>query len=161
MSRNFWLMKTEPATFSFGDLMAKPQRTDRWEGVRNYLARNLMRDKFAAGDQVFIYHSSIAEPAVAGIAEVVGPAYPDQTALDPASPYFDPKSEIAGQSRWVCVDVKAKSRFLEAISLKRLRQEAALADMALLRPGQRLSVQPVRAEEWHYICALGFPEILD
>lgn len=154
MSKKYWLMKTEPDTYSFENLAAMPEGRDRWEGVRNYLARNMMRDDFQLGDAVFIYHSSTAEPGIVGIAEVVRTAYPDPSALDPASPYFDPKSLALGSSRWVMVDVAARKRFKQLISLKRLRGEAALKDMALLRPGQRLSIQIVTPEEWSYILTL-------
>ena len=147
-------MKTEPETYSFADLLSKPGRTDGWEGVRNYQARNLMRDEFSYGDEVFIYHSSTAEPCIVGVARVVRTAYPDQTALNPKSDYFDPKSQALGASRWVAVEVQAIKRFHEPVSLKRLRAEASLASMALLRPGQRLSIQPVSEGEWRYICSL-------
>lgn len=154
MSKNYWLMKTEPETYSFEHLVSKPGRIDRWEGVRNYQARNMMRDLFQCGDLVFVYHSSTAEPGIVGIAEIVRSAYPDPTALDPESAYFDAKSLAVGASRWVMVDVKAQSRFEQTISLKRLRGIESLAGMALLRPGQRLSVQPVTAEEWQTIVAM-------
>lgn len=151
-------MKTEPETFSFADLLSRPHQTEPWNGVRNYQARNFMRDQFRLGDEVFIYHSSTAEPAIMGIATVVREAYPDPTALDPKSPYCDPKSLQTGESRWVMVDVRAKARFLEPVTLKSLRLEKELADMALLRPGQRLSIQPVTEAEWDHVVALGKPQ---
>ncbi|MCX6129014.1 MAG: EVE domain-containing protein, partial [Proteobacteria bacterium] len=135
MTTKYWLMKTEPETYSWQDLVAKPQHCDRWEGVRNYQARNFMRDEFAKGQEVFIYHSSTREPAIVGIARVAREAYPDLTALDDKSPYFDLKSVHAAQSRWVTVDVQATQVFAEPISLKRLRLEKDLQNMALLQRG--------------------------
>jgi predicted RNA-binding protein with PUA-like domain len=134
--------------------MSRPERTDRWEGVRNYQARNFMRDLFSLGDEVFIYHSSTAEPGIVGMARVVKTAYPDPTALDPESPYFDPVSAKAGASRWVMVDVQATHRCVKLVSLRELKQKPDLAQMALLRPGQRLSIQPVLAAEWNQILEL-------
>lgn len=154
MTSPHWLMKTEPDTFSFDDLVRKPNRTDRWDGVRNYQARNFMRDSFRLGQEVFIYHSSTGEPGIVGIAEVVREAYPDTTALDKKSPYFDEKSLKDGASRWCVVDVKATARFAETISLKKIKSEARLKGMALVQPGQRLSIQPVSKQEWAYICSL-------
>ncbi len=156
MQKKYWLMKTEAETFSFDDLVSRPSRTDRWEGVRNYQARNFMRDGFAQNDEVFIYHSSSAEPAIVGVAKVLGPGYPDPTALDSRSPYFDPKSKVLGESRWVMVDVQATGRFEAPITLSQLREDsaAALNDLPLLRPGQRLSIQPVSEKAWLYICGL-------
>ena len=109
--KNYWLMKTEPDAFSFDDLINSKNRTDCWDSIRNYQARNMMRDEFKKGDLVFIYHSRIADPAIVGIAQVTKEAYPDHTALDPNEKYFDPKSEKLGESRWVMVDVQAKKYF--------------------------------------------------
>jgi predicted RNA-binding protein with PUA-like domain len=147
-------MKTEPETFAWQDLVTRPQRRESWEGVRNYQARNFMRDDFVEDQQVFIYHSSTAEPAIVGIARVVKAAHPDPTALLPDSPYFDPKSAKAGASRWVMVDVEALATFEPAITLKRLREEPSLAGMALLQRGQRLSIQPIEKDEWEAICQM-------
>ena len=152
---SYWLMKTEPDKFSFEDLIACPKKTDHWDGIRNYQARNLMRDQFKKGDLVFIYHSRIKKPAVVGVAQVVKEAYPDHTALDESGEYFDPKSLEAGASRWVMVDVKAKERFSEAVTLEKIRQLPALGKMALVQKGQRLSIQPVTAKEWQTIYKLG------
>ncbi len=124
-SELYWLMKTEPDTFSFEDLLKRPQRTESWEGVRNYQARNFMRDHFKLGHSCFIYHSSVGEPAIVGVAKVVREAYPDPTALNPKSKYFDEKSKAKGESRWCMVDVKAYAQFAEPISLKRLKTEKA------------------------------------
>lgn len=156
-----WLMKTEPETFSFADLLSRHERTEPWNGVRNYQARNFMRDQFRLGDEVFIYHSSTAEPAVMGVAEVVREAYPDPTALDPKSPYYDEKSHESGASRWVMVDVRAKARFATPVTLKAMREEKTLAGMALLKPGQRLSIQPVTEAEWKRIVTMGQPQTID
>jgi predicted RNA-binding protein with PUA-like domain len=145
-------MKTEPETFSWQDLLKRPGRRESWDGVRNYQARNFMRDEFAEGQEVFIYHSSTGEPAIVGVARVVRAAYPDPTALLPESPYFDPKSAEDGKSRWVMVDVEAISSFAEPITLKALREHPQLGSMALLQRGQRLSIQPVQPEEWKIIC---------
>jgi predicted RNA-binding protein with PUA-like domain len=149
-----WLMKTEPEVFGFDDLIKRPNKTESWEGVRNYTARNFMRDQFQAGQTVFIYHSRVAEPAIVGVAEVVRGPYPDPTALDPKARYFDEKSLKIGESRWVMVDVKALSRFQEPITLAQMKADPKLRGMAVVMPGQRLSIQPVTAEEWDYICGL-------
>jgi predicted RNA-binding protein with PUA-like domain len=156
-SPRFWLLKTEPVTFSFDDLVAAPQRTSSWEGVRNYQARNLMRDEFRRGDQCFIYHSSCAEPGIIGLAEVVREAYPDHTALDPASPYFDEKSAQAGESRWCMVAVQAKARFAAPVYLSAMRTQPDLAGMMVLQRGARLSVQPVSAAHAALILKAGKP----
>jgi predicted RNA-binding protein with PUA-like domain len=150
----YWLMKTEPDTFGFEDLLKRPGKTEGWEGVRNYQARNFMRDQFKIGQSVFIYHSRVEEPAIIGIAEVVKEAYPDKTALDPKSDYFDEKSLKTGESRWCMVDVKAVARFKQPITLKRLKSDEKLSDMALVKPGQRLSIQPLTPNEWNYVCSL-------
>lgn len=144
-------MKTEPELFSFDDLVSSPGRRDSWDGIRNYQARNLMRDDVRKGDLVFIYHSRIPEPAIVGIAEIVKGAYPDPSALDPQSKYFDAKSEAEGQSRWLMVDIKAKSRLKSPMTLAQMRTMEPLQSMFLLQKGQRLSVQPVSDEEWCYI----------
>lgn len=154
MAVKYWLMKTEPETFSWQDLLQRPGRRESWDGVRNYQARNFMRDEFAEGQDVFIYHSSTAEPGIVGVARVARAAYPDPTALQPDSPYFDPKSAADGKSRWVMVDVEARAAFAEPIPLKILREHPGLQNMALLQRGQRLSIQPVRPEEWKTICGL-------
>lgn len=151
-------MKTEPDTFSIEDLIRAPKRTTSWEGVRNYQARNLMRDEFKLGDEVFIYHSSCEVPGVVGTAKVVREAHPDLTALDPRSEYFDEKSKAAGESRWMMVAVQALTRFAQPVSLAQLRETKGLEDMMVLKRGARLSVQPVSAKEWAIITKLGRPE---
>lgn len=151
----YWLMKTEPNVFAFEDFLKHPHHRAGWEGVRNYQARNFMRDKFRLSDEVLIYHSSCAEPGVVGMARVVREAYPDVTALDAKSPYFDPKSQEMGQSRWVMVDLEASAFFQHPITLKEIRQAKGLKDMLLVKPGQRLSIQPVAPPEWHQILKMG------
>ncbi|MDE2299294.1 MAG: EVE domain-containing protein [Burkholderiales bacterium] len=147
-----WLMKSEPTECSIDDLASAPAQTVPWVGVRNYQARNFMRDEMRVGDGVLFYHSSCAEPGVAGLAEVVRPAYPDATQFDPHSPYFDPKSSPAAP-RWVHVDVKLvrKTRLL---ALSEMRATPALASMQLLKRGNRLSITPVSAAEWRAVLAL-------
>jgi predicted RNA-binding protein with PUA-like domain len=157
---NHWLMKTEPDTFSFDDLVRSPRRTTSWEGVRNYQARNLMRDRMRVGDQVFIYHSSCEEPGIVGTAEVVRLAHPDLAALDPKSPYFDERSAAAGESRWWMVDVRATARFKRPVLLSAIRAEPKLAGMMVIKRGARLSVQPVAPAEWAVIVRAGQPEEL-
>jgi predicted RNA-binding protein with PUA-like domain len=147
-------MKTEPGVFSYADLERAPGRTSGWEGVRNYQARNFMRDQMKRGDMVFIYHSSTDEPAVVGIATVTRESYPDPTAFDRSDPYFDPQSD-PGAPRWMQVDVKAVRPLARPVTLAALRNTSSLQSMGLLRKGNRLSVQPVRAEEWRAICDLG------
>ena len=150
----YWLMKTEPDVFSWSDLEQMPSQTTKWEGVRNYQARNLMRDEFRMGDRVFFYHSRQESPGIVGIAQVVRQAYPDSTALDSSSPYCDQKSIRDGVSRWVMVDIKLFKAFTHTITLKALKSNPELEGMLLLRPGQRLSVQPVSEKEWQIICRM-------
>lgn len=152
---NYWLVKTEPDMFSWTDLMEAKNQTASWDGVRNYQARNFMRDQFRLGDRVFFYHSRVEIPGIVGIAEVVKEGYPDHTALDPKSKYSDAKSIRDGASRWVMVDLKATKKFPNPISLNELKNVVALKDMLLVQPGQRLSVQPVSEKHWHLICEMG------
>ena len=152
----YWLMKSEPDEVSFADLAAAPGRTLAWFGVRNYQARNFMRDQMAVGDGVLFYHSSCAEPGIAGIARVASAAYPDASQFDPASPYYDPKATPA-EPRWTSVDVEAVCA-VPLLSLKHLRTIDALAGMRLLAKGSRLSVMPVAPGEWATIMGvLGLP----
>lgn len=148
---NYWLMKSEPDEVSFDDVMAAPGRTVAWFGVRNYQARNFMRDQMRIGDGVLFYHSSCAVPGVAGVAEVVSMAYPDASQFDPKGCYFDPKA-TAETPRWVSVDVKgiAAGRYLP---LAQMRTMAALEEMVLLQKGSRLSVSPVSAGQWRAVLA--------
>ncbi|WP_426190092.1 EVE domain-containing protein [Massilia sp. DWR3-1-1] len=147
----YWLMKSEPDELSFDDLLAAPDRTLAWCGVRNYQARNFMRDQMNVGDGVLFYHSSCAVPGVAGLAEVASVAYPDASQFDPASPYFDPKASPA-TPRWVSRDIRALERG-RLVPLTALRAMASLEAMVLLQKGSRLSVSPVSAPEWHAVVA--------
>jgi predicted RNA-binding protein with PUA-like domain len=150
---NYWLMKSEPDTFSITDLEQRPQQTEPWNGVRNYQARNMMRDTMQLGDLIFFYHSNCAEPGIVGIMEVVKTGYPDDTAFDPDSPYFDPKSSAA-TARWFMVDVKFVRRFSRTISLKELKTKTELIDFTLLKQGNRLSIMPVEQTQWDFILTL-------
>jgi predicted RNA-binding protein with PUA-like domain len=152
---NHWLLKSEPDVFGIDDLARAPKRTTGWEGVRNYQARNMLRDDFRKGDRGFFYHSSCAVPGVAGIVKVVRAAYPDPTQFDPKSEYHDPAS-TRESPRWFCVDVRLEMRFEPVITLPELREHAsgALRDMIILKRGNRLSVTPVSAAEWRCIVAL-------
>lgn len=148
----YWLMKSEPDEVSIDDALAAPERTVAWTGVRNYQARNFMRDGMQVGDGVLFYHSSCPQPGIAGIARVASASKVDPTQFDSASPYFD-KASKAEQPRWLLVDVQAirKTRLL---ALPELRSVPALADMTLLRKGNRLSITPVTETEWAAIEAL-------
>ena len=148
----YWLMKSEPGEASIDDLARAPAHTLPWTGVRNYQARNFMRDDMRAGDGVLFYHSSCAEPGVAGLAQVVGRPYADPTQLDPQSVYFDPKATHAAP-RWMLVDVKLV-RKTPLLSLARMRRAPQLASMRVLQRGNRLSITPVTADEWRAVLAL-------
>lgn len=150
----YWLLKSDPDVFGFEDLVKAPKRTTSWEGVRNYQARNLMRDNMKVGDRAFIYHSQLAEPCILGIATIVRTAYPDTTALQRGHRYFDEKAASKGETPWVMVDVQATHRFIEPITRTQLKAEKKLQKMVLLQKGSRLSVQPVTAIEFDHICAL-------
>lgn len=147
---NYWLMKSEPSCFSIDDLRTASNQITAWDGVRNYQARNFMRDDMAIGDQVFFYHSNTNPPGIVGIAEVVSEAYPDHTALDPNSEHPDAKS-TPENPRWFMVDIRFKEKFSHILSLDYLRQHSELKNMPLLRKGNRLSVMPVGQEEWRFI----------
>ena len=149
-----WLVKSEPGVFSFADLLAAPGQTTAWDGVRNYQARNFMRDDMRIGDLVLFHHSNADPAGVAGVAEVVSAAYPDPTALDPADPNFDPKSRAEAPT-WMMVDLRAVEAFASLVPLDVLRATPALVGMELLRRGSRLSVQPVTSEEFAAVLALG------
>jgi predicted RNA-binding protein with PUA-like domain len=145
----YWLMKSEPDEFSIDDLVRSMRQETAWFGVRNYQARNFMRDGMKVGDRAFFYHSSCPEPGIAGIVEVSAPAHPDATQFDPESPYHDLKS-TRDNPRWVGVDVRlvAKTRL---VPLAELRAHSALAEMVILRRGNRLSITPVTAAEWKVV----------
>jgi predicted RNA-binding protein with PUA-like domain len=146
---NYWLMKSEPEECSIDDALAAPKHTVPWTGVRNYQARNFMRDQMKPGDGVLFYHSSCAEPGIAGLAEVAGTAYPDPTQFDRRSKYYDAASKREAP-RWLLVDIKAR-RKTRLIPIGELRSYQQLADMAVLRRGNRLSITPVSADEWNFI----------
>jgi predicted RNA-binding protein with PUA-like domain len=149
----FWLMKSEPAVFSFDDLKAAPKRTTLWEGVRNYQARNFMRDEMGRGDGVLFYHSNCAEPGIVGLAEIASDrAYPDPTQFDPASPYFDPKA-TRDKPRWLVVDVRYKKRLPRPLTLAAIKAHPRLCDMLVARRGMRLSIQPVAENHYRTILA--------
>ena len=145
----YWLMKSEPADCSIDDLANLPNQTVAWYGVRNYQARNFMRDAMRVGDGVLFYHSSCPEPGIAGLAEVASAAYDDPTQFDRKSPYYDAKSK-RDAPRWQCVDVRALKK-TRLVPLAELHQHATLARMPALRPGNRLSITPVSAAEWRFI----------
>jgi predicted RNA-binding protein with PUA-like domain len=150
-----WLLKTEPDTFGIDDLEGSPRKTTSWEGVRNYQARNMLRDDFARGDLAFLYHSSCEVPAIVGIVEVTRAGYPDATAWDRASEYYDAKSP-ENKPLWYTVDLRLKRRLKRAITLTELRSHAAkeLKEFVLLRTGNRLSVMPVDDQQWEFIIGL-------
>jgi len=153
-ARRYWLVKSEPDTFSFDDLLARPDRTTHWDGVRNYQARNFMRDEMKKGDLVFFYHSSADPTAIVGTAEVARDGYPDHSAFDPKDSHYDPKSK-KDEPTWFMVDLRARDRFREPVTLTDLRGVKGLEKMVLLQKGSRLSVQPVTSGEWEIICRLG------
>ena len=145
----YWLMKSEPGTFSLQDLKEAKNGTEYWDGVRNYQARNFMRDEMKIGDHVLFYHS-VTNPSLVGTAKVVREAYPDHTAWDPESPYYDPKSSPENP-RWMMVDIQFVQEFPNSLSLKEIRSLPGLEKMLLLRKGMRLSIQPVTEEEYRII----------
>ena len=146
-------MKSEPGEFSIDDLKASPKQTGMWDGVRNYQARNMIRDDMKKGDVVFFYHSNCDEPGIVGEMVIVKEAYPDPTAFDPADKHFDPKSD-RDNPRWFAVDVKFKCKYKRTITLAELKRHACLKEMRLLQRGNRLSVMPVTAAEWDFIAGL-------
>ncbi len=152
--RKYWLLKSEPSTFGWDHLWRAPRRTTHWDGVRNFQARNLLRDEMRKGDGVLFYHSSTGEPAVMGIAEVVREGYPDASALDRASDHYDPKSTPENPI-WYMVDIRAVQPLARPVTLAELRTTKGLEGMTLLKKGSRLSVQPVSAAEWKIITKLG------
>lgn len=153
MTRRYWLFKSEPHVFSFDDLWRSKGRRTMWDGIRNYQARNLIRDEMQVGDGVLYYHSSCPEPGVAGLAEIVSEPYADPTQFDPEAKYFDPKS-TPDNPRWMLVDVLATARLGRFLPLSELRENPALGGLELLRRGNRLSVQPVEEADWSRILSL-------
>ncbi len=158
MAKNYWLMKTEPSAFSIDDLKADPDKTTHWDGVRNYQARNIMRDLMKVGDEVLFYHSNCKPPGVVALATVTREAYPDHTAWDPDEKYFDPKSSPEAP-RWFMVDITWKQDFSRIVSLKEIRETPGLSEMKLVQKGQRLSVQPVTKEEFEIIGKMGLTTV--
>ncbi|MEX0714028.1 MAG: EVE domain-containing protein [Pirellulales bacterium] len=156
-AKKHWLLKSEPTSFSIDDLAASPQQTTCWSGVRNYQARNFMRDEMRVGDRVLFYHSSGNPPAVAGTAVVVREAYPDPTAWDRSDDHYDPKAS-PDNPIWQMVEIRLEKIFAQPIPLDRLRKVAALKNMELLRRGSRLSVQPVRKSEFEAVLQLAGDE---
>ena len=150
---NYWLFKTEPGCFSFDDLKNRPKQTEPWDGVRNFQARNFLRDTVKKGDLVLFYHSNIPEPAVVGIAEVAREGYPDTTALDPQGEHFDPKASPANPI-WYMVDVRYRKPLSRPVTLEGIKGNPLLAEMPLVKRS-RLSIQPVTETEWGIILAMG------
>ena len=146
----YWLMKSEPDVYGIDHLRAEKRKTDHWDGIRNYQARNFMRDEMKKGDLAFFYHSNCEEPAIVGLMEIVREGYPDHTAFLSNEKYFDAKSD-PDNPRWVMVDVRFKKKFKKSVSLKALKGERSLAQMRLVQRGNRLSILPVVAKEWKHI----------
>ena len=150
---NYWLMKSEPNEFGIDDLFNKTDLTEHWDGVRNYQARNMMRDAMKLGDQVFFYHSNCDEPGIVGIMEVAREGYPDFLAFDPNDKHLDPKSS-PDNPRWFMVDVKYVKKLSRTITLKELKQHPQVEELALVRRGNRLSIMPVSKQQWDFILSL-------
>jgi len=150
---NYWLFKTEPGCFSFTDLKNRPGMSEQWDGVRNFQARNFLRDAVKPGDLVFFYHSNIPQPAIVGIAEVVREGYPDSTARDPGNEHFDPKASV-DKPIWYVVDVRYQQPLPREVTLEAIKGNPLLAAMPLVNRS-RLSIQPVSAEEWRIIMTMG------
>ncbi|MBR57421.1 MAG: EVE domain-containing protein [Myxococcales bacterium] len=153
MAKRYWLMKSEPDVYGFDDLLAEPNQTDHWDGVRNYQARNIMRDEMKVGDGVLFYHSNTKPPHVVGVAEVVREGYPDHTAFDSNEKYYDAKSD-PDNPRWYMVDIRAVEKLPAIVPLDQLKSDERLVDMKVTQRGQRLSVQPVTATEFQVVVEL-------
>lgn len=149
----YWLMKSEPDAYGIDDLAAEPDGTEHWDGIRNYQVRNMFRDQFKVGDQAFFYHSNTKVPGIVGVMEVVSTAYPDHTAFDPESGYYDPKSDPENP-RWLMLDVRYIRHTKRVITLAEMKADPALSEMPLVRRGNRLSVIPVSESEWAHILEL-------
>jgi predicted RNA-binding protein with PUA-like domain len=152
---NHWLLKSEPGTFGIDDLAALPKQTTSWDGVRNYQARNMLRDSMKKGDTAFLYHSSCEVPGIAGIVRIVKAGYPDKTAFDPKDAHYDPESDES-EPRWYVVDVQLVRKLKRLITLDELRKHAhkQLSDFVVLRRGNRLSVTPVSQSDWQFVLSL-------
>jgi predicted RNA-binding protein with PUA-like domain len=153
MAKKYWLMKTEPDVFSIDDLKNRPGKKEHWDGVRNYQARNHMRDGMSVGDKVLFYHSSCDPVGVAGVAEIVKAAYPDPSAHDPKSKYCDPKA-TPDKNPWVMVDVKFVKKLKRLVTLEEMKTAPGLEKMLVIKRGMRLSIQPVTAEEFEIVLKL-------
>lgn len=149
----YWLMKSEPDVFGIDHLAERPQQTEPWDGVRNYQARNMMRDQMQVGDLALFYHSNTKPPGIVGIVEISRAGYPDHTAFDPDDPHYDPKSD-PDNPRWFMVDVTLQRRLARKITLDELKANPELSEMRLVQKGNRLSVMPVEADEWRTILGL-------
>ncbi|MGB5426230.1 MAG: EVE domain-containing protein, partial [Gammaproteobacteria bacterium] len=147
---NYWLMKSEPDVFGIEDLIKRPDKTEPWDGVRNYQARNMMRDDMKKGDLAFLYHSNCKEPGIAGIMKIVREGYPDHTAFDAKEKYFDPKSD-PDNPRWYMVDVRHVRTLKRIITLTELKTHDELSELPLVRRGNRLSVMPISKTHWDFI----------
>ena len=151
---NYWLIKSEPDAFGIDDLINCPGQTDHWDGIRNYQARNFMRDQMKVGDQAFFYHSNCKPPGIVGICEVVSEPYTDHTAFDPNEKYYDASSDPENP-RWIMVDMKFVRKTKRMISLEEIKRHTdKLEDFALIRRGNRLSIMPVSEEHWNFILSL-------
>ncbi|MCB1227796.1 MAG: EVE domain-containing protein [Verrucomicrobiales bacterium] len=150
----YWLLKSEPDVFGFADLKKRPHQTEPWNGIRNYQARNFMRDEMQVGDLGLFYHSNATPPGIAGIIRISRAAYPDDLQFDPQSDYYDPKSSPENP-RWLMVDVTLEAEFSSFITLEQMRADPRLADLLILRRGNRLSITPVAARDFKYLCKLG------
>lgn len=153
-NRKYWLFKSEPTEYSFSDLVAEPDQTAEWDGIRNYQVRNLMRDEMKVGDGVLFYHSSTTPMAVIGTARIVKEAYPDDTAWLAGDKHFDAKSTPENPV-WLMVDIQAEKEFSRPVTLQEIKAHSALQNMMLVRKGMRLSIQPVAKEEWDELARLG------
>ena len=154
MAANYWLVKCEPHECSFDDLKKRPKSTGYWQGVRNYQARNSIRDGMETGDLAFFYHSNCDEPGIAGLVEIVRAGYPDPSQFDEKHHYYDEKSD-EDDPRWFSFDVKWKRKFKTYVHLKDLKANGKLVDMKVVQRGQRLSIQPVAKKEWNEVCKMG------
>jgi predicted RNA-binding protein with PUA-like domain len=151
--KRYWILKSEPSTFSVMDLANSPHKTTRWDGVRNYQVRNMMRQEMHPGDEAFFYHSSCADPGIVGRVRIVTEAYPDPSAFDQNSRYYDPKSD-ATNPRWYAIDVALLETFPTTLTLSALRAQPALSDLLILRRGNRLSITPITPDDWRVLLAL-------
>jgi len=150
---NYWLLKSEPTTFSIDDLVKSDKKTTYWDGVRNYQVRNMLRDDIKSGDKAFFYHSNCKPPGIAGIVDIVKSGYPDPSAFDKKSKYYDPKSTDE-KPIWYCVDVKFVEKFDEVVSLDQIKNHPKLKNMVVARKGSRLSITPVTKVEWDLILGM-------